>query len=104
MLDLIVEHQAGIPILMQPLSGNSSDVKDFGEVVGRHVSQLQTAYGITYLVADSALYSEANLDKLAQTQMKWITRVPATLSDAQAVLAQADPQAMASLHERLSLS
>jgi transposase len=99
MLDLIVEHQAGIPILMQPLSGNSSDAKDFSEVVRRHVSQLQTTYGMTYLVADSALYNEANLDKLAQTQMKWITRVPATLSDAQAVLAQADPQAMASLQE-----
>ena len=25
MLDLIVEHQAGIPVLMKPLSGNSSD-------------------------------------------------------------------------------
>jgi transposase len=31
--------------------------------------------------------------------MKWITRVPATFSDAQAVLAHADPQAMASLTE-----
>src|ERR671925_1086951 len=28
MLELIVEHQAGIPVLMQPLSGNSSDVKE----------------------------------------------------------------------------
>jgi transposase len=31
--------------------------------------------------------------------MTWITRVPATLSDAQATLAHADPQAMASLTE-----
>jgi transposase len=98
-LELIVEHQAGIPILMQPLSGNSSDVRDFGEVVRTHVNQLQTAYGLTYLVADSALYSEANLAKLAQTQIKWITRVPATVSDAQAALAQADPQSMASLKD-----
>ena len=28
-----MEHQAGIPVLMKPLSGNSSDAKDFGEVV-----------------------------------------------------------------------
>jgi transposase len=47
MLELIVEHQAGIPILMQPLSGKSSDAKDFGEVRRRHVNQLQTAYGMT---------------------------------------------------------
>jgi transposase len=99
MLELIVEHQAGIPILMTPLSGNSSDAQDFGEVVRAHVQQLHLSYGMTYLVADSALYSEANLQKLAQTPMKWITRVPATLHDAQATLAQADPQAMAALNE-----
>ena len=48
-------------------------------------------------MADSALYSEANLQKLAQTHIKWITRVPATVPAAQSVLAQADPQALASL-------
>jgi transposase len=99
MLELIVEHQAGIPVLMKPLSGNSSDAQDFGEVIHAHVHQLHITYGMTYVVADSALYREANLQKLAQTPMKWITRVPATLSDAQATLAHADPQSMASLTE-----
>ena len=41
MLALMVEHQAGIPVLMQPLSGNSSDVHDFGQIVTDHVAQLQ---------------------------------------------------------------
>jgi transposase len=99
MLELIVEHHAGIPLLMKPLSGHSSDTQDFGEAVRLHVHQLQTTYGLTYLVADRALYREANLEKLAQTQMKWITRVPATLREAQAALAQADPSAMVSLQE-----
>jgi transposase len=97
MLELIVEHQAGIPVLMQPLSGNSSDAHEFGQVVKDHIAQLQTTYGTTYLVADSALYTADNLQKLAETQIKWITRVPATVSDAQAALAQADPQTMAPL-------
>ena len=99
MLELIVEHQAGIPILMKPLSGNSSDAQDFGEVVRAHIAQLHTTYGPTYLVADSALYSADNLQKLAQTRMKWMTRVPATLREAQEVLAQADPQTMTPLME-----
>ena len=99
MLELIVEHQAGIPVLMQPLSGNSSDGQEFGHIVKEHIAQLQTTYGTTYLVADSALYSADNLQKLADTQIKWITRVPATLSEAQAVLTQADPQTMALLTE-----
>jgi transposase len=99
MLELIVEHQAGIPVLMKPLSGNSSDAQEFGQVVREHIARLQTTYGTTYLVADSALYSEDNLQKLANTPVKWITRVPATVSEAQAALAQADPQTMAPLTE-----
>src|SRR5499433_2381536 len=42
MLELIVEHQAGIPILMKPLSGKSNDGKVFGQVVSDHIAQLQT--------------------------------------------------------------
>lgn len=99
MLELIVEHQAGIPVLMKPLNGNSSDPQAFGQVIHTHIDQLQTTYGATYLVADSALYSEANLEKLAHTAIKWITRVPATVREAQVALAQADPSSMAPLQE-----
>jgi transposase len=99
MLELIVEHRAGIPVLMKPLSGNSSDAKDFGEVISAHIDQLQTTYGTTYLVADSALYSADNLQKLAATRLKWLSRVPATLQEAQAALAQATPETMVPLME-----
>jgi len=99
MLDLMVEHHTGIPLLMKPLSGNSSDVQDFGQIITDHIAQLQLTYGTTFLVADSALYSAENLQKLAETRLKWITRVPATLSEAQAVLAQADPQTVTPLTE-----
>jgi transposase len=99
LLELMVEHQPGIPIRMKPLSGNSRDAHDFGEVVCAHVQQLQTTYGTTSLVADSALYSADTLQKLAQTRMRWITRVPATLSEAQAALAPVNPHALASLAE-----
>jgi transposase len=97
MLELIVEHQAGIPVLMKPLSGNSSDAQNFGQTVSEHIAQLQTTYGTTYLVADSALYSADNLGKLHNTHAKWITRVPATLREAQEALAQADPATMSLL-------
>jgi transposase len=43
------------------------------------------------------LYNADNLQKLAATQMKWMTRVPATWREAQTDLAQADPRAMAPL-------
>jgi transposase len=97
MLELIVEHQAGIPVLMKPLSGNSSDAKSFAQTVSDHIEQLQSTYGTRYLVADSALYSAENLGILQDTHAKWITRVPATVRDAQVALAQADPDRMAPL-------
>jgi transposase len=99
MLELIVEHQAGIPVLMQPLRGHSRDGKEFGHVIKASIAQLHTTYGSTSLVADSALSRADNLQKLAETKVKWITRVPATLSDAQTALAQANPQTMAPLTE-----
>jgi hypothetical protein len=95
----MVEHQAGMPLLMQPRSGHSSDAHEFGQVIRNHLAHLRTTYGSTYLVADSALSSADNLQKLVETQLKWIPRVPATLGEAQAVLTQADPQTMAPLQE-----
>jgi len=51
------------------------------------------------VVADSALYRAVNLHQRAQTAMQWMTRVPATVREAQASLAQVDLQALASLQE-----
>ena len=63
---------------MKPLSGNSSDAHEFGQVIQDHMAHFHTHFhGATYLVADS-LYSAENLQKLAETRLKWITRVPAT--------------------------
>jgi transposase len=99
MLELVVEPHAGIPVLMQPLSGTRQDGKAFGQVVSDHMAPLHTPANPAYLVADRALSSAENLHKLAETRLKWITRVPATLHEAQTVLAQADPQTMAPLTE-----
>lgn len=106
MLELIVEHQAGIPVLMKPLSGNTHDGVAFGQVITEHVEQLHTAGPVTSLVADSALYSAENLSALAASRLKWLTRVPATLHEAREVLAQSKPSTMTPLtdgyryHER----
>jgi hypothetical protein len=98
-LELVVEHQAGIPLLMKPLRGNSSDSTVCGQVVSDPMAQLPTPSHATYLVADRALYNAENLHKLAATGLPWITRVPATLREAQEVLAQAQPATMASRSE-----
>jgi len=83
------EPQAGSPVLLKPLSGHSSDAHEFGQVIHDHMAHLHTTYGATSLVAASALESAENLQKLAEPRLQWITRVPAPLREAQAVLAQA---------------
>jgi transposase len=55
MLELIVEPQAGIPVLMQPRSGKSRDAQEFGPVLRAHLEPLHTTYGPTSGVAASAL-------------------------------------------------
>jgi transposase len=94
MLDLLVEHQAGIPLPMQPLSGNTSDGSGFGRLITEPIARLHTADCTTYLVADSVPYSAENLHKLAQTGSAWITRVPATLTAAQTASAQVTRKTM----------
>jgi hypothetical protein len=39
MLELIVEHPAGIPVLMKPRNGHSSDPQAFGQVIHAHINQ-----------------------------------------------------------------
>jgi transposase len=97
MLELIVDHQAGIPILMQPLSGNTNDSVEVGRGVTEHVQQLCTAHRLTYWVADRALYNAEHLRKLTDHGVKWLTRVPATRHEVQAGLAHVAPEAMVPL-------
>jgi transposase len=49
LLNLIVEHQAGLPLLMKPLSGTTSRASAFGQVVSAPIAQMQTTYGPTYM-------------------------------------------------------
>ena len=54
-LQLICERQAGIPLLMETLSGNRSDKDSFRTTIKTHINQLQSDFKLEYIVADSAL-------------------------------------------------
>lgn len=79
-LQLICESEAGIPLLMKPLSGNSEDKTDFRVTVKNHIAQLRDDVGLQYLIADSALYTAETLPQLAD--VNWITRVPESIKAA----------------------
>jgi transposase len=51
-LELITENQASLPMMMQPLSGNSSDKVTFKQSIDTHIAHLQTGHGLTLVVSD----------------------------------------------------
>jgi transposase len=77
-LQLITEHQAGIPLWMEALSGNSSDKTSFRQTLNAYLPQLQDTVGLSVVVADSALYTAQTLRDLGS--FAWVTRVPETIS------------------------
>ena len=97
MLALMVEPHAGMPVRMKPLRGHSREAPACGQIVRDPMAQLPTTDGTTSLVADRARYREDNRQQRSETRLQWITRVPGTLSEAPAALAQADLQTMAPL-------
>lgn len=77
-LQLICERQAGIPILMKSLSGNSSDKDNFRDTINAHMNQMNRDLNVEYLIADSALYVAKTLKDM--NDFLWISRVPETLT------------------------
>jgi len=98
-LALIVEQQAGIPLLMKPLSGNSSDKADFPALIQAHLDQLQQAHGVDYVVSDSALYSGDHIQWLDGQGTRFITRAPETIKMAREAIETADLDHMEPLEE-----
>ncbi len=98
---MIVENQAEIPILMKPLSGDSSDKTDFIKLVENHAQNLQKAHGIKYIVSDSAFYSAENIGRysIRVHNVKWISRVPETINEVKKAIEQADIESMVSLND-----
>jgi len=79
-LKLIVEGQAGIPMMMEALSGNDNDKTRFRETIRDHIGQLQDDFSTQHLLGDSALFCAETL-KLMEGLI-WTSRVPETLSQA----------------------
>jgi len=93
-LDMIVERKAGLPVLMKPLSGNVNDSGSFPELIDRHVEHLQNVHGFDYVVADSSLYSADHVEKLTESGVKFVTRVPETIGEAKTRIQEAEIESM----------
>lgn len=90
MMALATTHQGDIPLFLQPLSGNSSDKESLVKVMTDLHAQLQQQepHEEPLYVADSGLYSEANMRTLNQANVRWVSRVPETSKQAKAAVIQ----------------
>lgn len=87
MLALATTHEGDIPLLMQPLSGNASDKVSLVASIEAVREQLRASDGTeSVYVADNGVYSTANMTRLNQAGIKWISRVSETMGEAKAVL------------------
>lgn len=91
-LQLICERQAGIPLLMEPLSGNNNDKEGFRETIKAHINQLKDDFGLEYIIADSALYTSETLKELMGVM--WVSRVPETLNLSRDIIHAVAPDLM----------
>jgi transposase len=80
-----ITNQYGIPLFAKAYSGNSSDKETIIEAMKRLQENI-TFPDDVYYIADSALYSEGNIESMG-ISMKWITRVPSTLNLSKDLLA-----------------
>jgi transposase len=97
-LELIHEHQGCLPVAMQVLDGNQNDTQTLCRSVNTHIEQLRTV-GIGTLVKDSAGYSAQALQAHEDAQLKWVMRVPATLTEVKKHLEEINPQGLSPLVE-----
>ncbi len=76
-IDLICSGDGDIPIFFKAASGNEADSASFAKILVNFKKQIEID---SLMVADSALYTAANLQLLSD--IKWLSRVPLSLAEA----------------------
>jgi transposase len=80
-IDLICSADGDIPLYLRVADGNESDKAMFAQLIQEFRQQLSLE---PLIVADSALYSEDNIQSLGS--LKWICRVPLTVAPAKQIV------------------
>lgn len=95
-VDLMSTGKGGVPLFFRVADGNESDQAVFADLIKEFRARLDLD---ALFVADAALYSAENLASLGE--LRWLCRVPKTLTEAKRVLAETPQEAFAEseLHE-----
>ncbi len=86
LINLICSSDGDVPIFLQVADGNQVDSAKFAKIILEFKRQLTLPM---LMVADSALYTAENLESMGS--IKWLSRVPLTLKQAQQLILQVPP-------------
>jgi transposase len=91
MLALATTQESDLPLFLRPLDGNSSDHVSLLAAVETLQEQLRAPdeEESSIYVADSSIYSQANMRRLNEAKLRWVSRVPETSMMAREQLTQA---------------
>lgn len=104
-LNLMVEHQAGIPLMMRAADGNQIDAKAFATLVDEHIDSLKAMSNTSLtLIADAALFTQKGLEAIKEKQIHFISRVPHKLKEAKALMHDECSNTLALLDENYSFT
>ena len=89
-LELLVSHDGGVPLIQKTFSGNASDNKIFQERASALVNELKGGSSPDYLIGDSKMYSQSNAENLKS--LLFITRIPSTINEENEIIKRACEQ------------
>lgn len=89
MVDLMCSGDGDIPLYLRVGDGNETDSALFAPLILEFTEQWDVD---AVFVADAALYTASNLQQMAK--LRWVSRVPATLTSAKDLLPQIHPDAL----------
>ncbi len=87
-LELMVCHDGGVPVISKAWNGNASDTKIFRQRARSLIQSFKEANAPRYLIADSKLYDSETAEECLK-HLPFITRVPGTLRLEQETVARA---------------
>ncbi len=88
---LLTTYRSALPVWIQALDGNTNDSRAFPSLVEAYLAQFREK-PMPYMVADSALYTEENLQRLSE--VKWLARVPERVGLARQLIAAVSAEEM----------
>lgn len=83
MMDLICSGDGDVPLFLRVASGNEADKAIFAHILNEFKNQFNLD---SLMVADSALYTEENLQKIKS--LSWLSRVPLTIKQAKKLVSE----------------